>query len=124
MADKKTKRDYFTDILAVVKENKELTDFVNKELDLLDKKNKSKSKAQVLADELTMALAENIELMFMDKPLEIFTATQVGQLFGHTVQKVTPILTDLTTRTVIARTEVKGKANFQLCAKVEPVATE
>ena len=43
MANKLTKRDYFKMILEVVEGNKQLTEFVNHELELLDKKASSKS---------------------------------------------------------------------------------
>ena len=43
MANKLTKRDYFKMILEVVEGNDQLTEFVNHELELLDKKASSKS---------------------------------------------------------------------------------
>ena len=43
MANKLTKRDYFKMILKVVEGNEQLTEFVNHELELLDKKASSKS---------------------------------------------------------------------------------
>ena len=43
MANKLTKRDYFKMILEVVEGNEQLTEFVNHELELLDKKASSKS---------------------------------------------------------------------------------
>ena len=43
MANKLTKRDYFKMILEVVEGNEQLTEFVNHELELLDKKASSKA---------------------------------------------------------------------------------
>ena len=43
MSNKLTKRDYFKMILEVVEGNEQLTEFVNHELELLDKKASSKS---------------------------------------------------------------------------------
>ena len=54
MANKKTKREFFGEIREIVKENTELVEFIDHELELLDKKTSAKS---------TKVNTEQIELM-------------------------------------------------------------
>ena len=54
MANKKTKREFFGEIKEIVKENTELVEFIDHELELLDKKTSAKS---------TKVNTEQIELM-------------------------------------------------------------
>lgn len=108
-----TKRECFTEIAKLVTHDTVLMNFVENELVLLDKKNKSKSKAQLLAEQETANLTENITEMFVDNPNVIYTATEVATAHKVTVQKVTAILTNLVNDEIVKRTVVKGKANFQ-----------
>ena len=54
MANKKTKREFFREIREIVKENTELVEFIDHELELLDKKTSAKS---------TKVNTEQVELM-------------------------------------------------------------
>ena len=54
MANKKTKREFFGEIKEIVKENTELVEFIDHELELLDKKTNAKS---------TKVNTEQVELM-------------------------------------------------------------
>ena len=54
MANKKTKREFFGEIKEIVKENTELVEFIDHELELLDKKTSAKS---------TKVNTEQVELM-------------------------------------------------------------
>ena len=54
MANKKTKREFFGEIREIVKENTELVEFIDHELELLDKKTCAKS---------TKVNTEQVELM-------------------------------------------------------------
>ena len=54
MANKKTKREFFGEIREMVKENTELVEFIDHELELLDKKTSAKS---------TKVNTEQVELM-------------------------------------------------------------
>ena len=96
----------------------ELTDFVNRELDLLDRKNKSKSKAQIAAEKETFVLTDNIVELFSDNATVIYTATEVANAMKVTVQKVTSILTKLVNEEILVRNVSKGKANFTFKAEV------
>ena len=54
MANKKTKREFFGEIREIVKDNTELVEFIDHELELLDKKTSAKS---------TKVNTEQVELM-------------------------------------------------------------
>ena len=54
MVNKKTKREFFREIREIVKENTELVEFIDHELELLDKKTSAKS---------TKVNTEQVELM-------------------------------------------------------------
>lgn len=114
MANKMTKKDYFAMVKEMVSENVELVAFVDRELALLDKKNASKSKAQVAKDEATAKLAADVEAMFVANADVAYTATEVAVKFNVTVQKMTAVLTALVNDKVLAREVVKSKANFKL----------
>ena len=96
MSNKLTKRDYFNSLLAIneVASRPELVKFIEHELELLEKKNKSRS------NELTETQKENIELgkeivEFISKKGKELTTKEIREHFGITAQKVTPILTKL-----------------------------
>ena len=96
MSNKLTKRDYFNSLLAIneVASRPELVKFIEHELELLEKKNKSRS------NELTETQKENIELgkeivEFISKKGKELTTKEIREHFGVTAQKVTPILTKL-----------------------------
>lgn len=114
MANKMTKKDYFAMVKEMVSENVELVAFVDKELELLDRKNASKSKAQVAKDEATVKLTADVKAMFEANAEVVYTATEVALAFNVTVQKMTAVLTALVNDKVVAREVVKSKANFKL----------
>ena len=94
--NKKTKRDYFNELLAItdVALNAELVSFINHELELLEKKNKSKS------GEMTETQKENAEkaneiLAYMAMKDCEYTIKMIREHFGLTAQKVTPIMATL-----------------------------
>ena len=96
MSNKLTKRDYFNSLLAIneVASKPELVNFINHELELLEKKNKSRS------NELTETQKENIELgkeivEFISKKGKELTTKEIREHFGVTAQKVTPIMATL-----------------------------
>lgn len=117
MANKKmTKRDYFNELLAIaeVKENKAMVDFINHELELLEKKNASKSsaetktqkenaniKAQLLAE---METGKRYTISEMQKELSCCAEL--------TNQKISALVRQLITEGAIVRVEDKRKAYF------------
>ena len=97
MANKITKRDNFNSLLAIpeVASNPTLVAFINHELELLDKKNKSSKSELTDTQRENIALGEEIVKFIASKGHEM-TVKEVREHFGVTAQKVTPILTTLT----------------------------
>ena len=73
MANKKTKREFFGEIREIVKENTELVEFIDHELELLDKKTSAKS---------TKVNTEQVELMekIVDALNEIGRSVTISEL--------------------------------------------
>lgn len=122
MANKTTKRDNYSAIRAILEElhKDELINFVNHEIELLDKKNSAKSskptKAQIENAGIKDAILE--VLTMADKPM---TATEVMKSLDgdYSLNKVSALLTQMArTDKSVERTEVKGKAYFA------PLATD
>ena len=119
MANNKiTKREMFTEILALVKDNKAMVDFINHEIELLDKKKSSGSKKaqetkdlnQKLADDLFIALSE------MDRPVTIseFQKESTSNVSALSNQKISYLLRILVSDGLVVRTEEKKKAYFSV----------
>ena len=94
--NKKTKRDYFNELLAIadVASKAELVSFINHELELLEKKNKSKSGEMTETQKENAEKANEILAYMATKDCE-YTIKMIREHFGLTAQKVTPILTRL-----------------------------
>lgn len=110
--EKLTKRDYFNRILAYAHD--EDKDFLKHEIELLEKKNASRSTKP------TKAQAENANLAE-----KVLASIETGKAYTISeIQKTVPALTDLSNQRVTAivrslvrmgtvtRSEVKGKAYF------------
>lgn len=117
MANKKmTKRDYFNELLAIaeVKENKAMVDFINHELELLDKKNASKSnsmtKEQKANENLKNQIIEEMEqgkrYTISDMLKELACCKEL------TNQKVSALVRQLVAEGKVVRVEEKRKAYF------------
>lgn len=108
----------FTEILALVKDNKEMTEFIEHEIELLDKKKTNGSKkAQAnkdanlkLANELFVALKE------LDKPVTIseFQKESTSGVAILSNQKISSLLRTLIADGLVVRTEEKKKAYFSV----------
>lgn len=113
----------FTEILALVKDNNEMKEFIEHEIELLDKKKASGSKkAQAnkdantkLAAELYNALAE------FDKPVTISEFQKESDYDVATLsnQKISSLLRTLIADGLVVRTEEKKKAYFSVVPTVE-----
>ena len=115
MADKKkTKKELFTEIMAVVTEQ-EHKDFIAKEIEALEKKRNSKKQTEqqktneLIKEEIVRVLGEH------DEPMSIPDMQEVSEeLKQYANQKISSLLTQLKKTEQIERTEVKGKAYFKL----------
>lgn len=113
MEKKITKIDRFNQLKAIpeVAENTELVEFIDHEIDLLQKKSANKKPAKK-SDEY-LALKQTVANALTDEPRtisEIINSTE--GLKGLNTQKITPIMKDLVAEGSARRTDEKGKALF------------
>lgn len=112
---KKTKRVYFNELLEIVKDNKELVEFLNHEIELLDKKANSKtpSKTQIENESIKKVIVE--VLTESDRPLTITEIQNTNEkLVALSNQKISALLTQLVNETIVVRTIEKKKAYFSI----------
>ncbi len=109
-----TKKDRYEQILTYVADNAELVAFVNHELELLAKKNASKSAKQ------TDRQKENADLMTviydaMENAKQYRVTdliAEIHELNGMNTQRVAPILKKMCDNVLVTREVVKGVAYF------------
>lgn len=118
MANKKlTKRDHFNTLLTIsaVAENAVLVDFINHELELLDKKNSAERKPTAkqnenavlkaaIADEMESGVSYTISDMLKSLP----------SCADLTNQRVSAVVRQMVAEGTVVRTEEKRKAYFSL----------
>ena len=117
MANKKmTKRDYFNELLTIaeVKENKAMVDFINHELELLEKKNASKSTTLTKEQKANVELKDQIiEEMVKGKCYTISDMQKELPCCAElTNQKISAMVRQLMAEGKVKRTEDKRKAYF------------
>lgn len=116
-AKKMTKRDHYNALLKIaeVKSNPALVDFINHELELLDRKNSADKKptAQQTANEAvkTAILAHMVEGKMYTITDIIKTVPECADL---TNQRVSALMRQLKEANLVVRTEDKRKAYFSL----------
>ena len=112
---KKTKKIYFNELLKVVKGNEELENFIQHELELLDKKSSSKtpSKTQIenesIKSTILNVLVENAKQMTIT---DIQSAN--SELAEFSNQKISALLTQLINESKVIRIVDKKKAYFTI----------
>ena len=117
MANKKmTKRDYFNELLEIaeVKENKAMVDFINHELELLEKKNASKSSTETKTQKENAGIKENL-LNEMEQGKRYTISDMLKELpccKELTNQKVSALVRQLIAEDKVVRIEEKRKAYF------------
>ena len=119
MTNKKpTKRDYFNALLNIeaVKEKESLVDFINHELELLDKKNANKSTKPSAVQVANNGIKEEILDCLADEPNKVFTISEMQKLFPCCAelsnQRVSALVRQLVADGKVVRTEDKRKAYF------------
>lgn len=112
--EKLTKRDYFNQIRALVADNAELVAFIDHELELLTKKNASRSSKPTAKQLENASLIEAIyNAMEVGKSYTVTDLMNfVPELSGLKVQKVSALVTKMRNNVLISREVVKGKAYF------------
>ena len=110
----KTKREYFAQIRNIVADNKELVDFIDHEVELLNKKSSSPLKPSARQVE-NVALKKDVlaTLARLGEPVTIGQiVAETPSLEGLSNQRVTHLLTDLRKDGEVERTYVKKVAHF------------
>lgn len=121
---KLTKRDYFSQLREIVKDNESLVAFIDHEIELLNKKNSSKSdtpsKTQIENQALSNEILDIMASLDTAKTItELINETEIGKLtFGKenkamTNQKLSRLVNDLAKANKVVRTETKGVAYFK-----------
>lgn len=117
MANKKmTKRDYFNELLEIaeVKENKAMVEFINHELELLEKKNASKSSTETKTQKENAGIKENL-LNEMESGKRYTISDMQKELpccAELTNQKISALVRQLMAEGKVVRVEEKRKAYF------------
>ena len=116
---KPTKRDRFNALLAIpaVAEDAELVEFINHEIELLDKKNTAERKPTAKQVENAGFKADILAWMEPDtKYLSADVAKRVPSIIaaGITPNRVTAMLTQLVNDGAVIRTEDKRKSYYSL----------
>lgn len=121
MTNKKmTKRDYFNNLLALdsVKANADLVNFINHELELLDKKNANKSTKPTAVQVANEGIKEAILECLADEPNRGFTISEMQKEFECCAelsnQRVSALVKQLVESGKVVRTEEKRKAVFRI----------
>lgn len=118
MANKKmTKKDYFRMLKGIdkVAENGELVQFIDHEIELLERKNSADRKlsGNALAN---VALKEEIMEIVSSEPDRLFTATEIQKAMKgeYTNQRVSALLKQLKEEGKVEKIEDKRKSFFKL----------
>ena len=112
---KPTKREMFNGLLAIPGLTQEQKDFINHEIELLNKKNSGEKKptaTQVANEALKVAIAEGME------PGRKYTVTEVIKevpaCAGLNNQKVSPLMNAMALDGILVKTEEKRRSYFAL----------
>lgn len=113
MANKKTKKEMFNEILSMVKDNREMTDFIKHEIELLDKKSVSKKATKTQTEnigyksEIKSVLTEDGATV-----TEIQGKSEV--LAGLSNQRVSALLRQMVADGEVVKTVDKKKSYFAI----------
>ena len=112
-----TKRDYFNELKGLVANREDLVNFINHELELLDRKAsvKTPSKTQVENESIKNVIVETLKEL--NKPSTITDIQNANVDLGSlSNQKISALLTQLVNANVITRVVDKKKAYFSVNA--------
>ena len=112
---KLTKRDYFSQLKEIVKDNVELVNFIDHEIELLNKKANSKtpSKTQIANESIKERIVK--VLTEINRPATITDIqTNSNELAELSNQKISALLTQLVNAEVVVRIVDKKKAYFSV----------
>ena len=108
---KMTKKQYFGVLLEIVKGNEDLENFINHEIELLDKKASSGTKTKNQVEN------ENIKVEILNALADFgkgVTVTELMNKVAYSNQKLSALLKQLVEENKVERTEDKRKVYFSL----------
>lgn len=116
MANKITKRDRFNQLLTIeeISTNKGLVEFINHELELLEKKNGSgkMTKGQIENEKIKESVAE--VLFNHGKAIQIKDLQNLSGMENYSNQKLSALLRQMVKDGMVVRTEEKKVAYFSI----------
>lgn len=119
MANKITKKEMFTMIMAQVKDNAEMVAFIEHEIELLDKKASNKKATKV--QEANVGIKADIEAVLASAPNPM-TITEIQKasatLEGLSNQKVSALVRQLVEAKVVVKSTDKKISRFSLAPTV------
>lgn len=121
MANKKTVVELYKEILANPSLTEEQKAFIEKRIEITEKKNANRGEAKPTKTQLENKGIKSVILSVLTT-----TPTTIGDLMKSSVelgaysnQKISALLTQLLKANAVVRTEVKGKAHYALPTEVE-----
>ena len=119
MATKMTKKEYFAELRAMVIDNQEMVDFIDREIELLNKKSSTPKKPTKTQIENEGFKADIIRVLTDADTLLTITEICEACNFPETMsnQRVTHLLTALRKEKKVRREYVKRKAYFAIGAE-------
>lgn len=123
MAVKKTVVEMYKEILAISSLTDEQKAFIEKRIEITEKKNANRGEAKPTKTQLEN---EGIKTVILSTLAGVGRSTTISDLMksnaelaGYSNQKISALLTQLLTAKAVVRTEVKGKAYYALPTEVE-----
>ena len=112
-----TKKEMFNEIIVVATENNrmDIVDFAKAEIELLNKRNSTESKAKKEKAEETARLSENI-ITAVSNATDPMRTMEIANEIGVSPQKATPILKALVAEGKLVVNEIKGKVKVYTVA--------
>lgn len=123
MTKKITKRERYAQLLAIseVASNKELVDFIKHEVELIDRKNTSRTMTKTQAE--NEVIKGNIYNILVENPQRVFTITEVIKALSEsgagdfTSQKISALMRQLVLAEKVKRIADKKRTVFQVAVE-------
>lgn len=121
MANKKTVVELYKEILAIPTLTDEQKAFIEKRIEITQKKNANRGEAKPTKTQLENEGIKTVILSTLStEPMTIGALVKANaELTGYSNQKISALLTQLLKVNAVVRTEVKGKAYYALPTEVE-----
>lgn len=114
---KMTKKEYFEILKGIVGDRQDLVDFINREIELLNKKSSrtAPTKTQIENENIKSIIIDTLKAL--DRPVVITELQEANpELAIYSNQKISALLTQLVNANIITREVDKKKAYFKASA--------